>query len=492
MALLASSLAVGAAAQTTAKAELDYNGTLFSVLAAINACGYDQEVGNSHPVRQQVRAKLALAVQASPAARDAREQLCTFYRDHRASDPARDLAQYVSLALNLGPPPDFALRVQEADLPPDAAYVQGLVPYLQSFYQSEGLSEIFGSLRPQYEGFIERYREAVSKALFDTDVYLRMPISGYVGRRLIIYLEPLAAPSQSNARNYASDYYLVLSPPPAGELKLDEVRHTYLHYVLDPLALKRGQTMKRLLPLLSAVEDAPLQDSFKNDVALLMTESLIRAIEVRMDQPSQAEQEHRVNAAMEEGYILSRYFFGALEEFEKGPAGFRDAYPDMLYHLNVTQELQRAAEIRFSPQAAPGSAHASNREQLPLLDSAESRLAVGDVEAAQRLAQQALDEKNPEEGRALFILARVAVLQADVQGARVYFERTLEVATEPRLLAWSHIYLGRLFDLEENREAALRHYQAALAAGDSRADTQAAAQEGLRQPYTASAAKRPN
>ena len=52
-----------------------------------------------------------------------------------------------------------------------------------------------------------------------------------------------------------------------------------------------------------------------------------------------------------------------------------------------------------------------------------------------------------------------------MQGARSYFERALEVAHEPKVVAWSHIYLGRIFDLQEDREAALDHYRAAVTAG---------------------------
>ncbi len=65
-------------------------------------------------------------------------------------------------------------------------------------------------------------------------------------------------------------------------------------------------------------------------------------------------------------------------------------------------------------------------------------------------------------GRALFILAEVATHNSDMQGARSYFERALEVAHEPKVVAWSHIYLGRIFDLQEDRAAALDHYRAAV------------------------------
>ena len=41
---------------------------------------------------------------------------------------------------------------------------------------------------------------------------------------------------------------MVISPGPGRGLKMEQIRHTYLHYLLDPLALKYPATMKRLDP----------------------------------------------------------------------------------------------------------------------------------------------------------------------------------------------------------------------------------------------------
>ncbi len=70
-----------------------------------------------------------------------------------------------------------------------------------------------------------------------------------------------------------------------------------------------------------------------------------------------------------------------------------------------------------------------------------------------------------------------------MEEARVDFEQTVQSVHDPRTLAWSHIYLGRIFDIQQNREAAMEHYRAALAAGDPAADSKAAAEKGLAGPY---------
>jgi len=74
-------------------------------------------------------------------------------------------------------------------------------------------------------------------------------------------------------------------------------------------------------------------------------------------------------------------------------------------------------------------------------------------------------------------------MNRDLEGARNYFLRALEVAQEPKVVAWSHIYLGRIFDLQENRDAALDHYRAALNAGGTFPEVKAAAERGMQQPY---------
>lgn len=476
-------------AQTT-KAQLEVNESIFSVAAALNACGYDSGLDASVPVRLAVRTDVIGATRRSPEAAQALRAICVFQQDHLPPDPNMDLAQYVSLALELGEPPDFTLAIREADLPPDAARVLGLVPLLQKFYKAASLHAIWQKHQDEYGALIQRFHEPISNIILQSDLYLKLQFSGYVGRRFVIYLEPLLSPAQVNSRNYADNYFLVVSPAQDGSVHLPEIRHTYLHYVLDPLALKHARTMERLDPLLGSVQTAPMADPFKHDISLLLTESLIRAIEARMLPGGKAKEGTRsysVQHSMEEGFILTRYFYGLLVNFEKESTGIKDAYGDFVYDISLDQEKKHASEIAFLSQADPEvvSASKQSRHEIHLLDDAEERLSRGDPAGAQRLALQAVKDpkSNEDQGRAFFILARAATLSGDMEGARTYFERSVQAAHDPRTLAWSHIYLGRIFDIQENREQALAHYRAALQAGDPTPDTKAAAEKGLAGPY---------
>jgi len=167
--------------------------------------------------------------------------------------------------------------------------------------------------------------------------------------------------------------------------------------------------------------------------------------------------------------------------------GLRDAYgAELLYHVDLDREKKRARDTVFAKQASPEVISSSKVWSAPgLLDTAEQKLAMGEMDAARKIAEQVIQHNNggDEPGRATFILARIATLSGKVEEARAGFQQTVQSVHDPRLLAWSHIYLGRIFDLQDQREAAVAEYQAALQAGDPQPDTKAAAERGLASPY---------
>ncbi len=472
-------------AQNAPKVTLDTSETLFTILGAMNTCGYSQELNTSDPVRKQIRNEIARATHNSDEALEATNLMCQYYHEHIRPDTTRDLAQYISLALYLGDPPNFLPKVKEGELPPDAANVVGFARLASIVYEKAGLHAIWQKHRDAYTRMTERYHEPLSKTLFDTEIYLKLPSSGYLGRGFAVYLEPLGAPSQVNARNYGSEYYVVISPS-GSELKMDQIRHTYLHYLLDPLSLKYPTSMKRLEPLLASVKGAPMEESFKIDTSLLVTECLVRAVEIRMQGTSKTPEALRADAiekSMEQGFILTRFFYEFLAQFEKDPEGIRNAYIDLLNAVDVKKEEKRAAETHFAAEAVPDVLHFARPKDQHLLLLAEKRLMGGDLKTAQELAEQSLHDGHEDAGRALFILAQIATAKRDMAGATGYFEQALKVAQEPKVIAWSHIYLGRIFDLQERRENALDEYHAALTAGATLPEVKAAAERGLQKPY---------
>lgn len=471
---------------------LDTNESLFALITAVNSCGYDEALENSDPVRAQVRAQIAKAVAAGELG-EVGTEICDYYKEHQQPDPSRDLAQYVSLGLYLNPPPKFDTKVKQSELPPDATRVVGILPLLQSFYEKAKLNDIWVQHHQQYEALIERFHEPLNKMMFDTSIYLKLPSTGYLGRQFTVFLEPMGAPGLTNARVYGNDYYVVISPS-GSSLRMEQIRHAYLHYLLDPLAMKRPDAMTRLEPLLDQVRLAPMDQSFRDDITLLTTECLIRAIEARTMQGGKeldSAREETVDKAVQQGYILTRYFYDALARFEREPIGFKDAFGNLVNNIDVKAEARRASSIQFQNAASPEVLYLPQHPRQHLLVSAEKQLAAGDSAGAQQLAQQALDEHEEDPGRAYFILAEVASMKGDMSGAQEQFQRALGAAREPKVVAWSHIYLGRIFDLQEERDTAVQHYRAALQASNSLPEAKAAAEQGLRKPYEPPVAPQP-
>ncbi len=482
---LVSLLPAPSLAENTPPVSLQTSETLFTVLTAINTCGYDAEIESSDPLRAQIRSEVGKAIQNAEGGKDVIAPLCEFYREHQAQDTGHDLAQYVSLALYLGAPPTFTPKVKQGELPPDANGVAGIISSLQAFYEKLGLHQIWERHRARYTELADIYHDPLSKMTFDTEIYLKLPSAGYLGRQFTVYLDAMGAPGQTNARQYAADYYVVISPSSSVTVKMQQIRHTYLHYLLDPLAMKNGGAFQKLEPLLDDVKMSPMDEAFKNNISLLVTECLIRAIEIRTPatKTSETDKLNAVNDADKEGFVLTPYFYNAVAKFEKDPVGMRNAYADMLAGIEVGKEMKRASQIQFAESSAPELLHLARPKNEHLLLNAERRLSAGDTETAQKLAQQALDEEQEDPGRALFILAQVATANSDMQGARTYFERALQTAREAKVIAWSHIYLGRIYDLQANRDAAVDHYRAALSTGGTLPEVKSAAERGLQQPY---------
>ena len=62
---------------------------------------------------------------------------------------------------------------------------------------------------------------------------------------------------------------------------MTRLRHTYLHYEIEPCIYSRSIAMERLIPFLNIVRDAPMDYIYRADIVSLVVECMIRAIEAR-------------------------------------------------------------------------------------------------------------------------------------------------------------------------------------------------------------------
>jgi tetratricopeptide (TPR) repeat protein len=199
--------------------------------------------------------------------------------------------------------------------------------------------------------------------------------------------------------------------------------------------------------------------------------------------------------AMTQGFVLTQYFYDEMVKFEKDPASLKDTIGEMVYSMDIDQQVRRIRYLGFDKEADGDVLTRSTPRKLTGLDLAEARLAAGDVATASTMARQALvadsDTSNSSDSlaavadsaRAEFILARAAILTGHPDQAIEGFHRTLATSKDPRLLAWSHIYLGRMLDLDCKRDEALTEYKEAMKTRDGQLDTRLSAERGVKTAY---------
>jgi tetratricopeptide (TPR) repeat protein len=490
---------------------------VFLMAAALNACGYDEGLEDSAPIRKHVREEVNQALARSEEARAARDKVCLYIAQHRITGTEHDIAQYISLALYLTPPPEMETSEELAEMPPDSTQVVEIVPLLKDFVSAVDLHGIWLAVHSTYDKEADRLHDPLSKMIVSTNFYLKMPASTYQGRRFLVVIEPMLSPSMVNARIYGTDFVVVLSPV-NGQIRMTDVRHVYLHYMIEPLLDSRANAIDREQPILKEVRDAPMEFRFRSDTVPLTVECLIKAIEARtMDTgvpeykiPANAdrsdlpryERERQiyqskvdavkittVNHDMTQGFVLTQYFYEQLIQFEKDPASLSDTIGEMVYSMDVDQQVHRARQIEFDKESDGEVLGRAKPHKLSGLDLAESRLAAGDVATASALARQALAERSDSldavaaGSRANFILARAAIMTGHPDEAIDRFQKTLASSKDQRLLAWSHIYLGRMLDLDCKRDEAVSEYQLALTVRDGQQDTRLAAERGVKAAY---------
>jgi len=441
--------------------QLGSNKNLFIVLATINAAGYDEGLNlpDNNPLRAQLREYLSKqSIEVLP-------KLKQFYRKHMQKNGVQDLSEYISYALSVTGPPDFAWRTRDVDIPPDAYALAEFTPLLIDFYQQAHLEEMWNVAKPAYDNEMLKYHSPLLAMTSSVDGYLRVPAGGYLGRRFQVFVDLLAAPEQVQTRNYGDDAFVIATP--SDKPRTFDIRHAYLHFEIDPIVIKYGMVLDPKRSLLDFVQNAPLDAQYKSDFVLLANESLIKAVESRVDKnPREIEQ------AARQGYILTPFFAEQLPVFERQEQGMRFYFEEMANAIDLKQEDTRIASIKLDaaplvrlgkqvtvqapePQLSPSAA---------TLEKAEDVYRARNLDAAKELYLKSLEEQGSpaEHAQAWYGLARVAVLQNQPEPAIKLFEKTLGASPDGPTKAWTLVYLGRLARLAGDPERAVKFYQEAL------------------------------
>jgi Tetratricopeptide repeat len=458
-------------------------------MSALGAAGFETD----DATLAQMPARRALSADLLKMHGPATDALGQFYRDHALADPGDTLSRYITFAVVAGPPPQFLLPENQDLLPPDVVALDGFQDVLVNFYREARLESRWTWVEPEYEPALERYRASLRKIVTLSDGYLREIVKPTSGRTFTVYVEPLVG-ARTNFRNYGDSYSIVVGSVP--DMPLDAIQHAYLHFMLDPLVLRNRPVVYKKRALLAVAGRAPrLPVEYDNDFVSLMDECLIKAVELRLRHLAGAQLEAALRDDDQSGYILVRPLVTQLQQFEKAGPAMSYYFGDLIAGIDVDAEQKRLQGFAFAPAESAPAREEHGTSEAVLASELDRWLVEGNRELEQKDASAAAATfekvlaKYPNDARALYGLAIASVVSGDGDHARDLFHRIVGLpgsdaaAVDPEILAWSHVYLGRIHDLEGERDSAVGEYRAALAVDGAPQTARAAAQTGVETAY---------
>src|SRR6266446_5811955 len=473
---------------------VDGSEAMFTTICALLAAGFESNISSDNWTAFRAQMRERLRQQQGPAVEAVRE----FYRQHELRDPGATLSRYLWFGLVSGPAPAFQPVLRRDELPPEIIALEGFSEILSSYYQEQKIGQMWRQVQPVYEREVERLHDPVSQVVFVSTGYLREILEPSGPRTFMIVVEPLVG-RITNVRNFGDHYALVLSG--GEEIPTDVVRHAFLHFLLDPLPLMYPHVIAVRRPLFEKAATAPrLASELKDDFASYFAECIVRAVELKLKRMSPGEREAAMSRDDEDGYVLVKPLFGVLPKFENSEPSMKLFFPDLVRAIDAGTEAKRLATVKFAPAqtAQPEDEAASEEvarrrraapttvpnddEVIAALTEGERRIAEKNPRAAEASFQKVLT-KYPDQARAWYGIGLVALLDHDAARAKQVFGRLTAgehaATADPMVLAWSHIYLARIFDDEGNPDVARVEYQSALAVDGGPDQARLAAQKGL-------------
>jgi tetratricopeptide (TPR) repeat protein len=500
-------LGQSAADSTETGVNVEASPQIFATMCALDAAGFDAD----ESTLAEMPSRLALRGELLKLQGPATETLRQYYRDHALADPGETLSRYIAFALVVGSPPRFPFLLDHDLLPPDVLVIEDFEEVLANFYREAHLDLRWINVKPEYDRAVERSQSPVRKIVTVCNGYLREIYNPKYGHSFTVYLEPLVG-NRANFRNNGNHYAIVIG---AGvQFPTDDVRHAYLHFMLDPLPLKYRDALMRKSGLLNIGALAPrLPAEYKNDFIAYADECFVKSVELRIRHLTAEKHEAVLAENDRTGFIMVRVFDVQLQKFEKAEPAMSLYFADLIDGIDVAAEQKRFANFKFAPleeaptqetaasagPAQPGQQAVQQNdpqsERDRLLAEGDHQIALQDAPAALATFQKVL-AKYPNDARANFGLAVASLLNHDADRAQELFEKLVSAppstggdavnstsSSDPAILAWSHVYLGRLHDFAEERDQALTEYRAALAIAGAPEAARVAAQRGIDTPY---------
>ncbi|HEX8764756.1 MAG TPA: hypothetical protein VF740_06320 [Candidatus Acidoferrum sp.] len=472
---------------------VDGSEAMFTTMCALLAAGFESNISSDNWTAFRAQMRERLRQQKGPAV-DAIRQ---FYRQHELRDPGATLSRYLWFGLVSGPAPAFQPILRRDELPPEVIALLGFSELLSSYYQEQKMGDVWRQVQPIYSREIQRLHEPLTQIVFTSTGYLREILEPYSVRKFAIVVEPLVG-RITNVRNFGDHYALVLSG--ADDVPHDVVRHAFLHFMLDPLPLMYPHVIAVKRPLYEIAAKAPrLESDLKDDFPSYFAECTVRAVELKMKKMSPGEREAALGRNDADGYVLVRPLVRALAGFENSEPSMNRYFPDLVRSIDEKAEGKRLTAVQFAAADAGQTDDAvaeavarpkkllpttvpNDAEVIAALTEGERQIAAKNSRAAEASFKKVLI-KYPDQPRAWFGLGVVAYMDHDAARAKEVFGRLTNgehaADGDPRVLAWSHVYLARIYDYEGNSSVAKTEYESALAVQGGPAEARQAAEKEL-------------
>ena len=443
---------------------------IFAVMSALNLAGFDFDADNLPPnsARAMVRKRLA---GINP---ELKQKIVGFCKSRDPeTDPYQRQAKYISYALLLNGPPHFALATRPEELPPDAQSILGLETLIEDLWNSGGLEKLWDEVRPQYLAEIEAYRPLIRNLIIATLRYFHTEARVSLDRKMTFIPDLLNGRNVINARNLSFSYIVVVGPSRGEEKPLQSVRHEYLHFLIDPLLAKYVGYLPDAEPFLERVRAQPKAlDRYQNNFFLMVTESLLQAVELRLEAAPPQRQTAALIELYDQGLILAPYFEEALRKFESANEAVAEVFKSFVEGIRWEAEIGRADSIdRLRSQSAEKQGKADPAADARSLAGAELRSQLSEAnklmlarqfEQAGEILEKVLrrDERN---AGALFGLGQVAAQNQDLARAlELYSSAVVNAGADTWIAAWAFVQRGNIFRHQELPDSAKAEWEKVL------------------------------
>ncbi len=429
---------------------------VFAVMAALNAAGFDADADANALAQNATRRLVREHLAAVPP--ELRGRLRDFYASAGTEmDPTLRQAMFVSYALLLNGPPAFSLPFRPDEVPEEAQAVIGFEKLVAELWRQAGLAAVWKQVTPQYIEEIESYRPIIRDMIIEVLRYARTEARIALDRQVTFIPDLLNAYGVVNGRNISSTYVVVVGPSRTREVPLRSVRHEYLHFLLDPLIAKYRSRLPDPAPFLARVGELPAAwPRYRSDFDMVLTESLIRGLELRLAPDKGKDTSARLVELYDQGLILAPYFSESFRQFETRSDPLNADFPELIAGLTWEREGGRAqamAQLRTEVAARRSRENAPTPAEDPARKDVRTLLVEGNRLLQARAFEQAAEvlhkalALDPGNAGALFGLGQASMQLQDFEHALDFYRQAAGAALpgESWIAAWSYVYRGNVF-----------------------------------------------